>query len=253
MLLVKNTFLEWRWPCDGCAAVRSQSAPAEIMVDHAFAETRLREREVRRRKKTKRRGQRRQETARDDEQALVEFTSLARQELWALIAKRALQAQRLQEKWTDITEKLVQKAAMSKMRVSMPGAVYRQLAYWTCGADVHILWRMGVFRRGSKNTVELWSADMPLEHPIMETLLRETKNYVEIWAAGAFQLAMFGKPGKLCKCNSSLSVESLRAVAVLSFGVDPGVRLMHLGVRLTGGSLIDYGVGPGSVVILWPA
>ena len=250
MLVVSNTFLEWRWPCDGCAAVRSQSAPAEIMVDRTFAEARPRERGAQRRKKTKRRDQRRKETARIDEQVLDEFASLARQELWALITKRALQAQGLQEKWADITKNLLGRAAMSKMRVSMTGAVYRQLACWTCGADVHMLWRMGVFRRGGKDTVELWSTDMALEHPVMQILLREAKNYVEISAAGAFQLAMLGKPGKLCKCNSTFSVQSLRAVAVLSFGVDPGVKLIHLGVELTGGSLVDYGVGPGSVVFL---
>jgi hypothetical protein len=184
---------------------------------------------------------------------LVEFASLARQDLWALIAKRALQALRNRDKWTKITKKLLSKAVTSKMRVSMSGSVYKQLAYWTCGADVHMLWRRGVFRRGGKDTVEIWSTDAASQHPVMQVLIREAKNYVEIWAKGAFQLAMFGTSvqSRLCKCSFDLSVESFRAVAEAEYGVNARAKLVHLGVELTGGRLVDYGVGPGSVVFLW--
>ncbi len=246
-LVCKNTFLEFVWAENGDARIRSRSAPA-VLANRSGRTQSPQDDDLWRVKKRRRNDKRQRELA--DEHALVEFGSLARQELWGLVAKRALRAQMAQVKWKILTEKLFQKATVSKRRASMPFAVYRQLAYSRCSADVHMLWSLGVFRHGA-NGVELWSADLPLKHPVMDALLSEAKHYVEMWAAGAFQLAMLGSPSKLCKCNSDHSVESLRTVAALSFGLVQGVRLIHLGRELKDGlRLADYGVGPGSVVVL---
>ena len=241
-LIYKNTFLEFVWNYDD--RVRSRSAPAMSTGGPVCTKSH----ELRRAKKTKRNDKRRRDA---DEEAFLEFGSLARQERWGLMVKKMLRARRLQDKWGRLTEVFLRKAIVMKMRASVPLAVYRQLAYSRRSSDVHMLWSIGVFRHGDYG-VEIWSADLPLKHPVMVALLIEVKHYVEMWAADAFQLTMRGcSTSKLCKCNSTSSVQSLRAVAALSFGVDEGVRLIHLGIELKDGChLAGYGVGPGSVVVL---
>ena len=40
-----------------------------------------------------------------------------------------------------------------------------------------------------------------------------------------------------------------RPTTIMSYlGVKSGLRLLHLGVPLTHGMLVDYGVGPGSII-----
>eukprot|EP00973_Karenia_brevis_P081595 11312343-Karenia_brevis.AAC.1 len=137
---------------------------------------------------------------------------------------------------------------MPKVRTSMPFAVYKQLAYYTCKTNVDILWRMGVFRYGEEGDIEIWSADLTLENEVMNTLVLEAKENTEVWKANAFRLAMHGELPTAFKWHAQISIASVRRTAVDRFGLESEFKLLHLGKELQNGMLADCGVGPGSIV-----
>ncbi len=139
---------------------------------------------------------------------------------------------------------------MPRMRVRLTRPAFQQLEYWTCRGETAALRRLGVLRDGRADTVEIWAAEDPMEHPTMKGFLAEARRYSELWAKGAFQLAMFGRQTEVFKWDTHFAAEHLRIMASIVFGIESDFQLVHLGEELVAGPLVDYGVGPGSTVLL---
>lgn len=247
-LVVKNTFFCFDLS-SGTASVRCQSAPAEIMVESVIAAAVLREAAWRRRKVKRERRRAAAQAKRVDENILVEYTALAKQERWADFVKKRLRVEAEAEWFAAKGVAAIMRKALPKKRLSICLPAFRQLEYWTCGGDTATLWRMGVLRDG-QGSVEIWVADEALNHPVMQVLMSEARHFVELFSSGACKLATLDEQTKTFRWKADLSTEGLRAMASAAFCVGPDVRLVHLGVELVSGPLANYGVGPGSTVLL---
>ena len=250
-LVVKNTFLCFDLS-SGNASVRCRSAPAEVMVESVIAAAVRREAAWRRRKAKRISEQRRRAATRArrvDENILHEYAALARQERWADFVKKLIQVD-AEAGWLAARGvAAIMRKTVPKKRVSISRPAFRQLAYWTCGGDTAALRRMGVLRDGA-DSVEIWAADDAMNHSVMQALLSEARRFVDLCSSGAFQLAMLNEQAKTFRWSPGISADDLRATASAAFDVGPDVRLMHLGVALVSGPLANYGVGPGSTVLL---
>eukprot|EP00973_Karenia_brevis_P061180 8507725-Karenia_brevis.AAC.1 len=112
-----------------------------------------------------------------------------------------------------------------------------------------MLWRVGVLRHGVADDIEIWSADLPLKEKLMQNLMREAMELVGIWERNSC-VVMYGEDISNFKWDPRISVANLRKTTMSYFGLAPDLKLLHLGFELQSGLLVNYGVGPGSIIVL---
>jgi len=251
---VKHTFVHF--DDRSRSSKRCSSAPPEIFVEAIVAQAP----EQQRRPKKKNNKSKRVIT--NDEDCLREFMKLAKEESMQIAREQKwgqLAVQLLKDKYSLIlaavkiaisTERTEQ--VTPKFREALPKKVFRELAFTAIRnpSAESLLRKMGVVRE-TEDSVQLWTADNPLEHPTMLTFVEEFHTYRNVYDMGAFQVMLDDITPIVLK-YSDMTVNELKNTIETTFRLSSERQIMkHFGKELLTGNLSDHGIGDGSCVHLY--
>ena len=187
----------------------------------------------------------------DEIEILQIFAKVAVRELWVYLAERLCNATRTEA--NGLARCMAEaKRVRPRLRQRLNREVFQEMRNHVFKRDQEVmaLMRMGVIRM-CHGAVEFWSADAPLENPVMQRILWEAKRFRAMWDARVFQVVWHSK-NKVYTLNwdENLTVRLLQE-AVERLGVRlAGKALTYRKQRLTRGHLLEYGIGAASIVVL---
>jgi hypothetical protein len=242
-LVIKNTFydvieVEEELP------KRSQSAPPRLFgARQTSAKSSSR--------RARRTAAKRQNRSGDEDHALEEFAAVARVERWWLLAKK-LMAAAVRARLVSARTSLPPGPDIPSMQLELPKPLFMELAalVFESEGDILFLVRLGVLRiKPGADAIQIWSAQACLNHDVMRILLGTGRGLISMANDGVFQVTCGGMRPIVLRYTARFRLEDLRALLLVQ--TLPPFRLVHLRQDLVGdGFLSDYGVGPGSCILL---
>ena len=240
-LVIKNTFYDLVEVGEELPK-RSQSAPPRLFGTRQTSP-----------KSSSRRARRtaakRQNRSGDEDHALEEFAAVARVERWAFVAKK-LMAAAVRARLVSARRSLPPVPDIPSMQLELPKPLFMELAalVFETEGDILFLVRLGVLKPGA-DAIQIWSAQACLNHDVMRILLGTGRGLISMANDGVFHVTWGGMRPIVLRYTARFRLEDLRALLLVQ--TLPPFRLVHLRQELVGdGFLSDYGVGPGSCILL---
>jgi len=244
-LVIKNTFFDVI-DVDEDAPQRSQSAPPRL-----FGAGRAPARSLSRSARRAAAKAKRQMRLREDDVTLEEFSMKARVERWSFLAAKLMGAAVRARLASARPSLLAASHEQQTMQLELPRRLFIELAclVFENESDVMFLVRLGVLRIAlGGEAIQIWSAPASLNHVVMRSLLGTGRGLASMANDGVFQVSGSGGRPIVLRHTAKFRVEDLR-VFLLVQGFAPA-RLVHLRRPLADGFLSDYGVGPGSCILI---
>ena len=250
---VRHTFVHYSSAVDH--RDRSHSAPPEYFVDAVLALARRREEDAaaERARATRRPALRRRklerDKERDEEAALLEARHRAQDERWRLWSGRVSMRYAVNAVAAAMRRaaRHARRRAKPRLRAAMAPHLWDELAYKTGLSLLSLcaLLQRGIVRRG-EGGMQIWISDNSLVEPCMRELM-----------AVANRITCLEECNAYCVFNNSsyhslpIPYSSTHTVEGLRRTLNTQSRLVHLGRTLRGGPLSEYGIRPGSFVIVY--
>ena len=241
-LLIKNTFLHVA-ELEGNGGRRNSSAPPRMRHEATCSMANPRTRRAARVRKSNKVGS-------SDEDMLRQYATRAREERWALWARKILARRRDNAwRWHRLALRLARGTPMPQQRAFMSSRMFiHVMQYAMSPFDVVVFHATRVLRRHGQ-MVQIWASDPMMQAKRVKRLLRSVERLSSMALQGQILLHLPDNSMFAVRWEYNFPLSALQGKALLQCGLPPEQqRLQCLGQDLCGNALGECGVRPGDVV-----